>query len=223
VSVSTVDFIWRREQDVPCPPHHLVNLSEGGSVVPMFKFGVFEYFVPAEGLRPFHSMWLEHDQVVLLLQQLPTWDRRKVRVLAWCPLEIFRGPLWTRFKGLLELEGNMKRQGIHHGESAGYVWVCEDFRERWPEVYDHLAAKFFEGDPKQPRRTSTLTLFGEDGLLKFCLRDREEGRCAFVGALDLVGGLECLSKSLAQGSIVWRLDRAAGHAEASRVKPQKKT
>jgi hypothetical protein len=90
------------------------------------------------------------------------------------------------------------------------------FQERFPYLFDHITARCWDGDPKQPRVTSTLLVFAGDGCWKACLRDRAEGLCCWVAAPGFDELLAVLERELGDGTAVWRLDRLAGHDTAKR-------
>lgn len=73
---------------------------------------------------------------------------------------------------------------------------------RWPELYHRLVDTEFEGG--DPRQTSSLTLFAEDGLFKVCLSEKAEGLVAFCSGDGLFAVLDALEGQLTDGSVDWR-------------------
>lgn len=84
-------------------------------------------------------------------------------------------------------------------------WVDADFQRRWPAIHEHLSLT--EHDGGETRATSSLTLFCEDGRLKVCLSDKDNGRMAFASADTFQGLLDLLEAGLVTGSMDWRVSR----------------
>lgn len=65
----------------------------------------------------------------------------------------------------------------------------------YPAIVDHLVATEFPGSPPEPRETSTLLIFAEEGLWKAMLRDRDTEATLWAtgetpeGALAVLEGL----------------------------------
>lgn len=76
----------------------------------------------------------------------------------------------------------------------------------YPGLWEHLTAGQYPD--KTPRETSTLTLFTEEGRVKCCLSDRDQGRVAFLSGLSVVGLLEALEAHLVAGTLDWRGQKA---------------
>jgi hypothetical protein len=171
--------------------------------------------------RPFSDRWVECDCVAVLVGQRPWNGPTSVVLLTWLPRGCLSDPDWTAFKGQAELSAYMKKRERKHEGSTTRSVVDPEFQLVYPTLYDYLTATCYDDDPKQPRVTSTLLVFGQDGCWKANLRDRSEGLCAWFAApqfTELLGGLE---RELTDDHVVWRLDRAAGHELASR-KPRGK-
>lgn len=77
-----------------------------------------------------------------------------------------------------------------------------------PALWEHLSECVWESG--QPRVTSTLMVFVEDGLVKLCLHDRASARSSWVSGKTLSGALGVLETQLEQHSVEWRKDRAQG-------------
>lgn len=75
-------------------------------------------------------------------------------------------------------------------------------KARCPTLAEFLESTTF-GDGS-PRIVPTLTLFLEQGVLKACLNDREEGMIAFISAGSLTGLLEALEEALILDTLDWR-------------------
>lgn len=71
-----------------------------------------------------------------------------------------------------------------------------------PLTWDRLTnPKYADGSP---RKTDSLTLFYEEGALKLCLSDRDQGFVAFLTAQDPLDLLWRLEGKLTDGSLEWR-------------------
>ena len=140
----------------------------------------------------------------------------EVRVVTWCPVEWSSCGDWPQIWAELQLRSPMKKRDKNAESKPGRAASDEELRASHPELYDYLTCLYFDGDTSQPRATSTLLVFCQDGVWKGCLRDRAEGVCAWVAAPSFQCLLDVLDKELAGGTAVWRLDRASGAPEASR-------
>lgn len=76
-------------------------------------------------------------------------------------------------------------------------------------------------DDGSPRQTDTLLVFAQDGVWKAALRDRDTRLCLWASSPVLIDLVEVIEALLGDPAAVWRADRAAGAAEASRQKPRK--
>jgi hypothetical protein len=85
--------------------------------------------------------------------------------------------------------------------SDGTVFVGEALLAR-PAVSAVLYDRFFEDGT--PRKTATLLLFVDEGMLKACLRDRETEETAWVAGEGLEGLLDALEVGLQEGRLDWR-------------------
>lgn len=88
---------------------------------------------------------------------------------------------------------NNSRTCLPTGEPAepvDWLWVNNEFRDRYPAVYELLAKGTWHGEP---RKGGTVTLFIVGGRLKACFADRHTSH-AFYAQLnashDLWGELE---------------------------------
>lgn len=80
--------------------------------------------------------------------------------------------------------------------------------KRWPELWQHLTLRHYDADKKEPRRTSTLTLFRrDDGLLGATLNDRDNGRVCFAAGQTLMGLLDSMEAIASNPDTTWREDK----------------
>jgi len=82
--------------------------------------------------------------------------------------------------------------------------LMEDF----PEFYEHLTATAYEDGGA--RVTSTLLIFVDNGVLKLCLNDRDNGRSAFFTATDLMSAIHAMESALRENTVDWRSKRQSG-------------
>jgi hypothetical protein len=76
---------------------------------------------------------------------------------------------------------------------------------QFPALLEELTLT--EWGPDEPRTTSTLLLFGEEGLLKACLHDRDSGKQAFVTGVSLSAVLASVEQGLRMEDLDWRNKR----------------
>lgn len=73
---------------------------------------------------------------------------------------------------------------------------------RYPALAEYLDAdKFPDGSA---RKTSTLLVFVDDGVLKACVSDRAESRVAFFSASTFEGLLDAVEVGLSTDNADWR-------------------
>lgn len=83
------------------------------------------------------------------------------------------------------------------------AWKPDDlFGNAFPQLCDYLCTEAW--DDGLARRTSTITVFVEDGLVKLCLADRALSRNTFVSAATFSEALCELEERLAAGRVEWR-------------------
>lgn len=172
--------------------------------------------------RPFGDRWVVARLVAVLVGQRPWNGPGCVELLTWCPAGELSTSWWTELKGRMELCAYMKKRA-KKGEGLSTRSAADDeFRGQYPTLFDYLTATCYDDDPKQPRITATLLLFGQDGCWKACLRDRAECCCAWAAGPSITELFGVLERELADDTVVWRLDRLSGAPEATR-KPRSKS
>jgi len=82
------------------------------------------------------------------------------------------------------------------------------FEKAHPALWEYLS--LCEWEPGQPRETSALLLFCDEGLLKGMLNDRDGVRVCFVAGGSVSAVLKSLEKGLVANTLDWRPDRKAG-------------
>lgn len=80
-----------------------------------------------------------------------------------------------------------------------------EFQGLYPSLWDQLSALAY--DDGTPRQTASLTIFVEDGQVKLCLGDREEGRTGWCSGRSLSEALGRLDEALRCDRIDWRKSR----------------
>src|SRR5260370_22755096 len=60
-----------------------------------------------------------------------------------------------------------------------------------------------------PRRPGTCLLLADDGRLKVCLSDRDQGLVAFLVVPSLLGAAEAADEALRSSATDWRVSRAS--------------
>lgn len=94
-----------------------------------------------------------------------------------------------------------------------------DLAQLAPALAERLTLLTYEDG--SARQTDTLLVFAQDGVWKAALRDRDSRLCLWAASPVLIDLVEVLEGLLCDPAAVWRADRAAGAAEASRQKPKK--
>jgi len=94
-------------------------------------------------------------------------------------------------------------KGARGGKPKGGNWSV-----LLPTLWEYLTeAEYSDGTARRP---ATLLLFAEDGLVKACLHDRDQGRSAWSsgpGEEECLGSLE---EKLVSGTVEWRRDQKGG-------------
>lgn len=88
------------------------------------------------------------------------------------------------------------------GGSSTVVSLGAEVAALFPSIDEHVGTPVWPDG--KPRRTSTLTIFCEDGLVKLCLSDRAQQLVAFVTGKSLSEAAEVLELQLAGGTAEWR-------------------
>lgn len=164
----------------------------------------------------YHYWWTVHHGIEFTyLVNYPPWG--PMQLLGHCPrdwgvatvsqfVEIF--PLVLRMP--------MKPPARRVGETLRDAANPEGLLELYPLLTEHLVSTAYDGDAPGTRTTSTLLLFGQDGVWKANLRDRQEQRCLWLSSLLFKDLFAVIEDALAHGTGQWRDDRAAGAPEAKR-------
>lgn len=148
----------------------------------------------------------------------PPW----IVVEGWFPSWFTESEEWATDFTDIQLGTAMKRREKKREELQTRAFNDEEFREQYPTLFDHLSALQFDGEGSGERVVSTLLIFGADGVLKACLRDRNDAICCWVAGRTLRDLLQVLERDLAEDTAVWRADRLSGASLASR-KPKPKS
>jgi len=85
---------------------------------------------------------------------------------------------------------------------AEAAWKGDDFKDQFPHV-----SAFWEQatyDDGSPRQSGTIIIFVQDGMLKACVSDRDNGRSAFVTAPTFQALWELIEHGLAEAKLEWR-------------------
>jgi len=87
------------------------------------------------------------------------------------------------------------------GKTIEWLWCNSRFLEKYPALYELLAAGMYEG---QPRKGATVTLFCSDGRLKACVADRETGQAIWLALEPFEDILAEIELVVAAGTTEWR-------------------
>lgn len=99
------------------------------------------------------------------------------------------------------------------GRSGGSGFDAEYFKKSCAALYELMFTEVVEG---VERETATLTIFQEDGRLKFALKDRDTSQTAW-GTLDSGEmALESISQMIDDDKVDWRVERSAKRLDKRR-------
>jgi hypothetical protein len=88
------------------------------------------------------------------------------------------------------------------GVGAGPMFTDPVFMKDWPALYEYMTEqKFPDG---KPRKTCSLTIFGDDGQVKACLNDREDNLVLFASGKTMKTALNALEGLLTAPETPWR-------------------
>jgi len=99
----------------------------------------------------------------------------------------------------------------HVPKTVEWLWANEGFEQRYPILFELLAAGLYEGEP---RVGATLTLFVSDGRLKVSLSDRHTEQVLYLTLEpfdDILAEVEVL---LAKGGDAWKSTHKNGSVKA---------
>lgn len=97
-----------------------------------------------------------------------------------------------------------------NGEAAVLNWKDPLFVKQFGALAEWLGICCLPGG--ETRKTGTVLLFMEAGMIKACLHDREAGLRAFVSHASMAGLLDAIEGGLRTGQLEWRVDRGGGKA-----------
>jgi hypothetical protein len=86
-------------------------------------------------------------------------------------------------------------------ETSEWLWANKNFEEKYPALYEILAAGMFEGDV---RKGATVTLFASDGRLKACVSDRHTHLALWITLEPFVDILAEIEVALTQEKPEWK-------------------
>lgn len=101
-------------------------------------------------------------------------------------------------------------------DAPGRVMSDPEAAKRWPLLLAYLTQD--KWDDNTPRQPSSLLLFGDGGLIKLMLRDRDAALCCWVACPTLSDGFDAMEAALGDPGTDWRVDRQQPGQAAKRVK-----
>lgn len=106
-----------------------------------------------------------------------------------------------------------KRDSVVQPAVAMAPGASSEFALRFPCIQEMLSVVHYPDG--EARRTSTFTVFLEDGVAKVCLNDRDNGLTGWASGADALLAMDSLEAMLAADTVVWR---AAGQVMRGRKK-----
>lgn len=82
-----------------------------------------------------------------------------------------------------------------------------EWEKKFPALLEHLTLT--EWEPGVPRKTSSLSIFTDEGVWKCCLSDRDTKRVAFFSVKTPEALLPQLERALQADTLDWRAMRPA--------------
>lgn len=82
------------------------------------------------------------------------------------------------------------------------------FAVQYPAVWEMLAAPRYLDET--PRLLATLTVFVDDGMVKLCLNDRDQGLTGWAAGVSVQEALVALERALQGDTVEWRAATAKG-------------
>lgn len=92
-----------------------------------------------------------------------------------------------------------------NGRTAGGSCHDPEFASTFPGLWEYLSSHTY--DDGSPRVSSTLLVFVEDGLVKLCLNDRDQGMVSFLSAPTYAEALLEMDHRVVEGKLEWRLSK----------------
>lgn len=136
--------------------------------------------------------------IVVDAQALPLWYLLSIDRSSW------RDHVMTFLKRVVPQGGKA---------TPGGPFPDEHFARDFPALYEYLTSTAWPDG--SPRKTSSLSLFCEDGVLKVCCNDRECGAVLFAAGRTLQDALRALEGLLTAEGTPWRVSR---DSEAGKAK-----
>lgn len=164
--------------------------------------------------EPQHRCYFGLD--TLYLFRYPAWGgiellwRCPVSLLDWSHRPPFPEEFWEKWP--------MKKPTQQGSPSLAFEAPPDHLAVEYPNLAEFLTARFYEGNPPEPRLVGTLLIFAQAGVWKACLRDKQEERCLWVSAAEWADLLPLCESGLVDGNACWRSDRLSGAVEATRQK-----
>jgi len=86
-------------------------------------------------------------------------------------------------------------------KTVPWLWANDKFEEKYPALYELLAAGLYEGEPRKP---ATLTLYVLDGRLKAVLSDKHTGQALWLTLEPFDDVLAEVELRLTDGKEAWK-------------------
>jgi hypothetical protein len=99
-----------------------------------------------------------------------------------------------------------KRSSSGAAHASNGACTTDSMGLSFPALVEELALG--EWSPGEPRETSTLLVFVEDGLWKACLHDRDAGKSCFVSAVSMGELIARVEQGLREDDLEWRDKRS---------------
>jgi hypothetical protein len=114
-----------------------------------------------------------------------------------------QGVVQVRRYGMSYLQ---KRGPQENGQATEGAWVFnpKDL-DRWPALLEFITSRAWPDGTL--RQSGTLLLFADEGRLKVCLSDRDQGVVCFVTGDGVMGLLDAAEQLLRDGDGDWRPQR----------------
>jgi len=90
----------------------------------------------------------------------------------------------------------------------------KDWMMAYPAIWEYMTLE--EHEDGAARERSLLMILVEDGIVKGCVQDRDQGQSLWASGTGVPGVLEALDRHLQEGTGEWRQMRQQGNGKAPR-------
>ena len=183
----------------------------GDGPFPWWRLGDWEFRMRTRWTRLYRSgppaeyRWFPGPRLVVAMVRAALWPQVFYGEVG--PADSCRGLSPEQWR-IVEMSFLDRAAPIVEGKSRFLPFVDPEFAKSYPAVYEYMTASVYPDGTT--RKTSTLTLFCEDGQLKVCLSDKDRNAVLFSAGKGLKQALGALEGLLESDATPWRVGRGEG-------------